>query len=167
MNGMLLLACAFAVLVLLAAILVLRTGWGWWVKLGGVLAVALLAAITWRSYPGMQGWATAFSLPTRFRLDGVFVEEPNKSTNAPGAIYLWVTTFGETAGLPKPRAFVLPYNADLQVRVMEAAGKLRKNLPQLGEVLPTDPDAPGADGHGPKIPNLRFYDLPDPLFPER
>lgn len=166
MTGMVLLFSAFAVLLLMLAVVVFRSSWPWWARLGSVAAVGLLIAVTWRSYPPLQGWPTAFELPERFRLDGVHIVEPNKSTDAEGAIYLWVTSFGESTGLPRPRAFQLPYDPGLQVRLLEAASKLRKNLPQLGEVVSRDSKA-SSGGHGPEIPDIRFYDLPDPLFPER
>lgn len=165
--GMLLISCAFGILTLLTAIVLVRSTAAYALRLAGLAALILLALVTWRSYPGLLGWATTFDLPDRFRLDGVYIEEPNKSTNSRGAIYLWVTPFGAGTDLQRPRAFVLPFDTALQVKVTEAATKLRKRLPQLGEVVPPDPYAPIVPGHVAHIPDIEFYDLPDPLFPEK
>jgi len=81
-----------------------------------------------------------------------------------GAIYLWTTRFATANGEIVPRAFQIPFSPELQLKVASAGTKLRKRMPQLGEVVP---GKPAAGGHGAGAIDLNFFDMPDPLFPER
>ncbi|HTT07765.1 MAG TPA: hypothetical protein VMH34_03125 [Gammaproteobacteria bacterium] len=152
------------VLAVLALNLVLNSNWPWLVKLPGVALVGVFYWITAHSIGPLMGWATTYALPERFNLLAVQVHEPDKATSSKGSIYLWVTDLQHGRGQYLPRAYVLPFTPELHVKVTDAATKLRKNLPQLGEVEPTPA---GETEYGIKAPNISFYDMPDPLFPER
>ncbi len=153
-----------AVLLALLYVVVLRSPWGWPVRIGALAAVALLAAGAVRAYPPLLGWPTAIDLPTRFSLVGTHIVEPQKGSSAPGHIFLWVTDL-EAMNEPVPRAYDLRFDPDLHARVVIASQKLRKGLPQMGEVVPAPPGTDGA-AHATGT-TLEFYDMPDPLFPER
>ncbi len=155
---------AFGLLVALLLNVLLFTRFAWWVKLGAIVAVAWLGLATWRAGPELLGWPTHTDIPPRFNLNAIHIVEPDKSGANKGAIYLWVTRFATSTSDVVPRAFVLPYSPELQLKVVAAGTKLRKNLPQLGEVVTT---ARPGDSHGRKQIDLEFFDMPDPLFPER
>ncbi len=113
--------------------------------------------------PDLLGWPTHAGMPPRFNLNALHVVEPDKSGVEKGAIYLWVTRFATDTSGVVPRAFVLPFTPELQLKVTAAGTRLRKNLPQLGEVIA----ARSGDAHGRRARDFEFFDLPDPLFPER
>lgn len=154
---------AFAVLVLLLANIVFFTRFAWWIKLACATLVAGLGAITWHSMPDLLGWPTHSGMPQRFNLNALHIVEPDKSGMNKGAIYLWITRLAADQSSVTPRAFVLPYTPELQVKLTAAGTRLRKNLPQLGEIV----NAHAHDEQGQPAVELEFFDLPDPLFPER
>lgn len=140
------------------------TRFAWWIRLACIAMVAAFGLATWRAMPDLLGWPTHTGIPPRFNLNALHIEEPDKSGVNKGAIYLWVTRFATDTSGVVPRAFVLPFSPELQLKVAAAGTKLRKNLPQLGEV--SEITRPG-DAHGRRMLDLDFFDLPDPLFPER
>jgi hypothetical protein len=103
-------------------------------------------------------------MPPRFNVAGIQVIEPEKNGASKGAIYLWVTGFATVHGEVIPRAFEIPFTPELQLKLAGVSTKLRKRLPQLGEVAPSKGQH---SGHGPTAIALDFFDMPDPLFPER
>ncbi|MSR13501.1 MAG: hypothetical protein EXR86_02855 [Gammaproteobacteria bacterium] len=158
----------YIVIALLLANLLFCTRWRWWIKLAALLWVAGLFQITYRSLPDLLGWPTARSVPERFNLMGLHIVEPDKSGSTKGDIYLWVTDLNLDGSARVPRAFVVPFHPELQVKLIAAGTKLRKGLPQLGEQVDTPFESgPATLGHADNALNLDFYDMPDPLFPER
>jgi len=155
---------AFAMLFVLLANVVFFTRFAWWIKFAAVAMVAVLGVCTWRAIPDLLGWPTHAGIPPRFNLNAIHVVEPDKSGVEKGAIYLWVTRLAADTRAIEPRAFVLPFSPELQIKVVAAGTRLRKNLPQMGEVVA---HARGSDAHGRRSVDLEFFDLPDPLFPER
>lgn len=64
---------------------------GWWILKATAVVIASLFCITlWNSLDDLQGWATNDKVPAKFEIKWISVEEPNKKTDAPGAIYLWI-----------------------------------------------------------------------------
>lgn len=154
---------AYAMLGVLLLNVLLFTRFAWWIKLASVAMVACVVFATWRAMPELLGWPTHAGMPPRFNLNALHIDEPDKSGVDKGAIYLWVTRFATDTSGVVPRAFVLPFSPELQLKVAAAGTRLRKNLPQLGEVVA----ARASDAHGRRAFDLEFFDLPDPLFPER
>jgi len=154
------------VLVLLANVLFF-TRWMWWVKLGALLSVLALFYQTHHALPGLMGWPTESGLPERFNLMALEIVEPDKGGASKGEIYLWATALNLDHSPRVPRAFAIPFHPELQAKLATAGTKLRKNMPQLGE-LTTDPfeSGPATLGHRDRSVNLDFFDMPDPLFPE-
>jgi hypothetical protein len=163
---------AYALLVLLLVKVLVLTPWQWWVKLAATALVGVTLWLSWTSLPQLAGWPTVPAvLPARFNVVGLHVQEPDKSGASKGAIYFWVTdmNLGGTAR-PVPRAFVLPFSAELQLKTVDVGNKLHKNLPQIGERI----EGPGHAAHpndlshaGSRGVSIEFFDLPDPLFPEK
>ena len=163
-----LIACYVLVALLLLSIN-LYSNWSWKIKAFTIIVVSLFYLLSYYSFPPLLGWATRDDLPERFNLVGVYVEEPDKLTGAKGEIFLWVTDMEAGPGHNEPRAYRLPFTAELHAKVVEAGTKLRKNLPQLGELEEEGPGGRPLDRTqmGQESVNIEFYDLPDPLFPEK
>jgi hypothetical protein len=153
---------AYAVLAILLYVLIRHTRWGFLIKTAATIAVGCLFYVSAHSYPPLIGWPTSVDLPKRFNLIGMSVEEPNKTTQTKGRIYIWVTDMEQQLGKNVPRAYVLPYTPALHNKLNDTSKKLRKNLPQLGESEKRRNETTGA-----MEVDLQFFDMPDPLFPEK
>ena len=160
--GLIGIAFAFTVMALLLYVLIRHTRWGFLIKTGAIIAVGFLCVTTVHSYAPLMGWPTTVNLPKRFNLIGMTIEEPNKSTQAKGKIYLWITDMAQQLGKNIPRGYQLPYTPELHNKLNETSKKLRKNLPQLGES-----ELKRNTVTGKMEVNLQFFDMPDPLFPEK
>ncbi|MGR8921369.1 MAG: hypothetical protein ACU85V_17265 [Gammaproteobacteria bacterium] len=165
------LVAAYVVVALLLVCLNLFTPWSWRVKGALVVLVSAFFVVTYFSYPPLLGWPTDATMPKRFNLVAIYVQEPDKSTGREGEIFLWATDMAAGPRGAEPRAYRVPFSTELHERVVEAGNKMRKGLPQLGEVSeqkvgpdmrPTDQDQGGQ-----KSIAIEFFDLPDPLFPEK
>lgn len=160
--GLISLIFAHLVLVLLLYVVVRHTRWNLLIKAGAIAAVGYLCMLSVRSYPPLMGWPTTVDLPKRFNLVGMTVEEPNKSTQTHGRIFLWVTDMQQQIGKNIPRGYEMPYTPALHNKLNETSKKLRKNLPQLGETTKSRNPMTGE-----WETDLQFFDMPDPLFPEK
>ena len=165
------LIAAYILIALLLVSLNLYTPWSWRVKASLIVIVSGFYLVTYFSLPPLLGWPTDDALPQRFNLVAVFVREPDKSTGAEGEIFLWATDMAKGPRGVEPRAYRVPFTGELHAKVVEAGNKMRKGLPQLGEIneeqlgphiRPTD-----ATHGGQKSMAIEFFDLPDPLFPEK
>lgn len=165
------LVAAYIIIGLLLLSINLYSKWSWPVKVATIVVTSVFYLVTYFSIPPLLGWPTTQLLPERFRLLAVHIQEPNKTLNLDGEIYLWISEVGARAN-NKPRAFRLPYDEEMHAKAVEASTKLRKGLPQLGEIVEEDEAMRGAapkdllEG-GQKSMKVDFYDLPDPLFPEK
>jgi len=148
------------VLGVLLLTLMFRTNWNLFIKIAAVFCVVGLYHTTVKSYPFLTGWPTTISLPQRFNLEGVLFDEPNKSTQTRGRIFIWATDLKDMRK-PVPRAYVLPYTPVLHTKLYDAGQKLRKSLPQLGEVITVRNPITAKE----EI-DLQFFDMPDVLLPK-
>lgn len=165
------LTAAFVVVAALLVSLNIHSRWPWWVKGAAILVTSWLYIVTYLSWPALIGWPTRDPLPDRFRLLAVHIQEPSKLTGAEGRIFMWATDMDAPTDSP-PRSHDVPYSAELHQRVAEAGAKLRKNIPQLGETETLDSGRPDqevkdAAHYGQKSVKIEFFDMPDPLFPEK
>jgi hypothetical protein len=165
------LIAAFVLIALLLIGVNLYSNFSWRVKAMLIVLVSAFYVVTYYSFPPLMGWPTDTELPKRFNLVAIYVEEPDKTTGDPGDIYLWLTDLGKGPGRNRPRAYRVPFDGELHAKVVEAGTKLRKGLPQLGELVdenlgpqvrPTDESRGGQ-----KSIDIEFFDLPDPLFPDK
>ncbi len=165
------LIAAYVLLGVLLVSLNLYSRWAWPVKIFGIVLVAVFYGVTYRSIPPLLGWPTQQNLPERFNLLALYVQEPDKATGDEGAIYMWVTDLGRGFSNVRPRAYEVPFSAELQQKAVEAGSKLKKGLPQLGETKEAElgPNGQPRDTteQGQASVSIDFYDLPDPLFPEK
>ena len=148
------------VLGILVLTLVFTTRWNAMIKVAAMLSIIMFYYVTVKSYPELMGWPTSIKLPQRFNLEGVLFDEPNKSTQSRGRIFVWVTDLKDFRK-PVPRAYVLPYTPVLHTRLYDAGQKLRKRLPQLGEVVMARNPVTAKE----EI-DLQFFDMPDVLMPK-
>lgn len=148
------------ILGLLLLTLVVRTRWNFAVKGGAVICIIIFYHATFTSYPTLTGWPTTIRLPQRFSLEGVLFDEPNKATQSRGRIFIWITDLKDMKK-PVPRAYVLPYTPALHTSLYDASQKLRKQLPQLGEVVMVRNPITAKE----EI-ELNFFDMPDVLLPK-
>jgi len=162
-----------AAYVLVAALLLsisLYSYWSWKVKAATIILTSFFYVITYVSYPKLLGWPTSDPLPQRFRLVSAHVEQPNKITGDEGSIYLWITRIDDLASSNPPRAYQLDYSNALHEKIINVNAKLKKDIPQLGEfnehgaLVDEIREAPRS---GQKTVKIEFYDLPDPMFPDK
>jgi len=145
------------------------------VKLTAIALVTALYAGAWYGHREMTGWPTAQPLPAEFRVYWLMVEDPDKTSGDPGAIFFWVRTLDE-AGFPvgPPRAHRIPWS--------EAAAKAAQSaLEQLdgGELLngrmtrdalqQSDQEYAGdiVDGPSGQAPGFEFTRVPPPSLPPK
>jgi hypothetical protein len=162
---------AYILIAILLLSLNLFSRWSWPVKAGSIIIVSCFYIISYFSFPPLLGWPTDDpNIPERFKLIAAHVQEPDKIAGTDGAIYLWLTDMTANRSSRAPRAYQLPFSSLLQKKVVAANAKLHKKLPQLGEVMEGDkPVAEVKDSTqgGQSTVNLEFFDMPDPLFPEK
>ena len=165
------LIAAYVLIALLLIAVTLYAQFSWRIKAGLIAIVSAFYIVTYFSFPPLLGWPTDEELPKRFNLVAIFVQEPDKTTGDPGEIFLWLTNLERGARRNEPRAYRVPFNDELHAKVVEAGTKMRKGLPQLGEVVDENlgPHARPTDESrgGQETTNIEFFDLPDPLFPDK
>lgn len=165
------LVAAFILLALLLLSINLYSRWSWPVKAGTIILTTLFYAVTYLSLPPLLGWPIENDLPEKFRLIAAHVQQPDKLTKDGGAIYLWVTDVRNLVAHAPPRAYRFPYSGLMHEVVINAMAKLQKGVPQLGEFRePENPDMglirePARLGQ--VSAPVRFYDVPDPLYPDK
>lgn len=153
------LVAAYALLGLLAVAVALQSRWPLPIRTCGLVLVIGLFVASRVALPQVLGWPARNEPPPEFRLIASHVLQPDKASEHPGAVFLWVTDAHGLADAVPPRAYVLPWTAELHESVISATARLNKGVAQLGEFQPAQA------GPEPLSP-VRFFDVPDPLFPE-
>lgn len=165
------LIAAYILTALLLLSINLYSNWSWRVKAGSIVVTTFFFVVTYLSFPPLLGWPTGELPPERFRLIAGDVVQPDKLTGAKGMVYLWLKDMDDLSGRSQPRAYKLPYSTELHEAVITAKSKLEKGMPQLGEFKePPDADIREVDTlsrGGQKSAEIDFFDLPDPLIPDK
>ena len=79
------------VLVAALALWVVIGSKGWWLlKIGVVTISVFFSVVLWNSLSTLQGWPTKETLPPKFEIKWIDVEEPNKKTGDKGRIHIWI-----------------------------------------------------------------------------
>lgn len=177
------LTVAYVAVALVLLLFNLTARWSWRVKASGIVATSALYLVVYFSLPALLGWPTAEPLPPRFRLLAAHVES---SDGAPRDIVLWA--LDADAAHAEPRAYRVPYSDSTHKKVTEAGERIRKGLPQIGEMrerkLGSLTSSSGAAGGmksaggqsgrasdtsqgGQASAALEFEDLPAPKFPDK
>jgi len=161
---------AYILIALLLLSINLYSKWSWPVKAATIIVTSVFYAVTYYSLPGLLGWPTTENLPPKFKLDAIAVVQPDKLSGEKGAIYLWVSKLEDLQPDSVPRAYRLPYSKPLFAKVNEARVKMGKGVQQIGEYKKPDANmkpAQNAVRSGQVTFPLRFYDLPDSLYPDK
>ncbi len=155
----------------LLVFLCLYTRFHWSIKMGAILLVSGFYMVNYFGLMSLLGWPTTQDMPTSFRLISAQIYEPNKTTGAPGRIYIWVTSMDENAGLTTPRSFEIEYSDEIHKRVAAAMNSIKDGTPQIGEIE--------GEGAGSMVASrgqvqqalepvkLNFFDLPTSVLPEK
>jgi hypothetical protein len=160
---------AYVLLGLLLLSINLYSKWSWPVKAATIIITSAFYVITYFSFPPLLGWPTTQNPPSQFRLISAHVVQPNKETGKEGSVYLWLTEIENMTDLEEPRAYELEYSNELHEKIINVNAKLEKDIAQLGEFKEPD-DAYNQvveQKRGVKSVYIEFYDLPDPLFPDK
>lgn len=165
------LAVAYTFVLFLLLGIVFFSRWAWPVKAAATVIAAAFCLISYVSMPELLGWPIAKNPPRTFRLHAAFVQQPDKLSKSKGVINLWLTDAADLTHGGMPRAFQFPYTAPLHEVVMNATARMNKGVPQLGEFRNSQSVAIAGlhdpAGGGPTSAPLTFYDIPDPLFPDK
>ena len=165
------LTAAYVFITLLTLAIIRYTRWGWPVKVTAAATTAVFCLVSYVSIPDLLGWPIAQDLPQKFRLHAAYIQQPDKLSKSKGTINLWVTDAQDLAQGGVPRAFQFPYSPPLHEAVLSATSRMGKGVPQMGEF--TDPHANAIAGlHDPAAAGqtttpVTFFDIPDPLFPDK
>ncbi len=160
---------AFILLALLLLSINLYSKWSWRVKATTIVLTSAFYVITYFSFPPLLGWATGQNPPQQFRLIAAHVVQPNKESGEDGAVYLWLTEIKDMTTTGEPRSYVLGYSNELHEKIINVNAKLDKDIQQLGEFKEPDDafNEVAEQKQGMKSVKIEFYDLPDPLFPDK
>jgi hypothetical protein len=173
------LSIAYVVVAALLLSLNMATRYRAAVKVTAIILVTAVYVLAWYGYRGITGWATSEPLPENFRVHWLMIEDPQKSSDKPGAIYMWVRELDE-AGFPigAPRAHRIPWS-DSAARTAEAArasleaGELLNGRLSRDTMAPQDADASSSeyagDGAAPgnSEPGFEFSRVPPPALPPK
>jgi hypothetical protein len=164
------LIAAYIVLAVLLLSINLYSKWSWQVKAITIIITSAFYIISYFSFPPLLGWPTKQALPSHFRLLSSEVHQPDKLAGTEGAVYLWLKEVEDITTYVLPRAYVLPYSNLLHERIIHAQSKIDQGIPQLGEYEKDDSmrvEVLDSSETGKESLDIQFYDLPDPLFPEK
>lgn len=161
-----------AAYILLAALLLsvnLYSKWLWQLKTITIIITSVFYIISYISFPPLLGWPTNQKLPAHFRLLATEVHQPDKLTGEEGSVFLWLKEVEDITTLVLPRAYVLPYSSLLHEKIINVQSKIDRGIPQLGEYEEDSmrQEVINSSETGQKSLDIQFYDLPDPLFPEK
>jgi len=138
----------YLLLALLLLSLNLRSNWPWLIKAAAIVITSAGYYLTYVSLNGLQGYPTAASLPERFEVQWVLIDEPDKISGAEGQIYIWLRELDhlkQPMGLP--RAHSLGFDEALAERTQEALTMIEGGERVVGfvQIVEADPEEDGAE----------------------
>lgn len=129
------LTAAYALVAALLAYVLVLSRLHWFFKALGTIATAVLIPLTFNSIGELRGLPSDGPIPTSFRMLWAEVTEPNPLQHDRGNVFLWLQTLdAQNFPLGQPRAYQLPYSADLQVKVKDAMAKIAQGKEVQGEI---------------------------------
>ncbi len=161
---------AYILLAVLLLSINLYSKWSWSVKAGAIILTSVFYMVTYMSFPPLLGWPTKQTPPERFRVLSAYVEQPDKQTGDDGAIYLWLAQIENMIITAPPRAYKLAYSDLLHEKIISVNSKIHKDIDQLGEFKEPEENILELedDSRTTQISvEIEFYDMPDPLFPDK
>ncbi|MBL8595752.1 MAG: hypothetical protein JNK01_23935 [Devosia sp.] len=128
----------FLVLALLLLSLNLTSLWKWWIKAAAIVVTLGGVIVLYFTMTGLVGWASTGEMPKRFGLIATRIVEPDKLSNLPGAIYLWVEEVDDRQiVIGPPRAFQVPYKVEIATEVASAQQQIEGGGKVLGQFAAT------------------------------
>ena len=160
---------AYILLALLLLSINLYSKWSWQVKAATIVLTSVFYVVTYYSLPALLGWPTSQNPPSQFRLLAAHVIQPDKEKNTSGTVYLWLSKIINMTELSEPRAYEFDYSTELHEKIINVNAKLDKNIAQIGEFKEPDDvfNEVNEQRRGVRSIKIEFYDLPDPLFPDK
>lgn len=149
------LTAGFVFVCVLLLVLNLRTAYHWTIKAGMISLAALFYLVTLQLLPGFYGWPTLDPLPQKFRLISHEIREPTNEAED-GAIFIWAESM--VSGGSQPRAYQLPYHAELHSRLTAAQKRIEFGNTMAGEIPQDSTGINDADG----LPRFQFIERPRP-----
>ncbi|MHC8441295.1 MAG: hypothetical protein ACYYK0_03770 [Candidatus Eutrophobiaceae bacterium] len=168
--GIIGLTACYILLALLLLSINLYSRLSWQIKATSIVLTSAFYLVSWFSFPPLLGWPTKANPPEQFRVLSVHVTQANKELNEEGAIYFWIQGLENMESVLPPRAHKFPYTDELHQEAVTIKAKMEKGVDQLGEFKEPEENALELqdDTRTTQISdNLEFYDMPDPLFPEK
>jgi membrane-bound metal-dependent hydrolase YbcI (DUF457 family) len=129
-------AC-YLVVTLALLLLGLFSSLNWRMKAGLIALVSLAWCAVYFALPSMLGWPTDRDVPRRFNLVAVYIQEPDLASGHAGGVFFWASDLDPDAD-QRPRAYKLPFSPSYKSVFEESQGKLRQNIPQVGETEEDD-----------------------------
>jgi hypothetical protein len=128
----------FLVLALLLLSLNLTSLWKWWIKAAAIVVTLGAVVVLYFTMTGLVGWASPGQMPKRFGLIATRIVEPDKLSNLPGAIYLWIEEVDDRQiVIGPPRAFEVPYKVEIATEVATAQQQIEGGGKVLGQFAAT------------------------------
>ena len=160
---------AYILLALLLLSINLYSKWSWQVKAATIVLTSVFYVVTYYSLPALLGWPTSQNPPSQFRLLAAHVIQPDKEKNTSGTVYLWLSKIINMTELSEPRAYEFDYSTELHEKIINANTKLDNDIAQIGEFKEPDDvfNEVNEQRRGVRSIKIEFYDLPDPLFPDK
>ena len=160
---------AYILLALLLLSINLYSKWSWQVKAATIVLTSVFYVVTYYSLPALLGWPTSQKPPSQFRLLAAHVIQPDKEKNTSGTVYLWLSKIINMTELSEPRAYEFDYSAELHEKIINVNAKLDNDIAQIGEFKEPDDifNEVNEQRRGVRSIKIEFYDLPDPLFPDK
>ena len=160
---------AYILLALLLLSINLYSKWSWQVKAATIVLTSAFYVVTYYSLPALLGWPTSQNPPSQFRLLAAHVVQPDKEKNTSGTVYLWLSKIINMTELSEPRAYEFDYSTELHEKIINVNAKLDNDIAQIGEFKEPDDifNEVNEQRRGVRSIKIEFYDLPDPLFPDK
>ena len=160
---------AYILLALLLLSINLYSKWSWQVKAATIVLTSAFYVVTYYSLPALLGWPTSQNPPSQFRLLAAHVIQPDKEKNTSGTVYLWLSKIINMTELSEPRAYEFDYSTELHEKIINVNAKLDNDIAQIGEFKEPDDifNEVNEQRRGVRSIKIEFYDLPDPLFPDK
>ncbi len=158
-GAVLSIAAGFVFIVALLLALSLKTNYHWTIK-AGVIALAVgFYAVMLSALPGFYGWPVKESLPQKFKLISMVVQEPDNEASD-GVIYMWVADLSDSD--QTPRAYELPYDDELHSRLTKA-----RNRMEMGQTLAGVMEPRSGKGSGKLRGSIPRFDFVHKHRPEK
>jgi len=177
------LVLAYVAVAVLLLSMNLTSQWRWWVKATAIVVTGGFFIGSYFAVISVLGWASPDDPPPRFALLATRVVEPDRISNTPGVIYLWLEALDED-NIPsgRPRGYSLAFTEDFANAVSQAHDLLANGEQVEGTItprtledrngadLPPPPDTEGRQFGTPFIPtehDLVFNNMPPVKLPDK